>query len=230
MTGQPSKGFTLIELLVVIAVIAILAAMLFPVFGQAREKARQTACLNNQRQLALAMLMYAQDHAEQLPAASWASDIAVPSNGVFNCPDGRGQGTIAQPKYLMNLTVAGSTLGSLTGDPTHLWLTADGAGGVGTVSAQSWRHNGKPIASYLDGHVTFGLHTLFDTYSSGNVEQTVLPTAGGTSSLTIFGSSYAIFPASAPGNLAGKMLATYWRQTGAAANSGDRLQRGRMEL
>ena len=56
------KGFTLIELLVVIAIIAILAAILFPVFARAREKARQTTCANNQRQIAAAIHMYAQDH------------------------------------------------------------------------------------------------------------------------------------------------------------------------
>ena len=61
------KGFTLIELLVVIAIIAILAAILFPVFSKAREKARQTACINNQKQIALAIIMYTQDNDETLP-------------------------------------------------------------------------------------------------------------------------------------------------------------------
>ena len=56
------KGFTLIELLVVIAIIALLAAILFPVFGQAREKARQTKCTSNLKNLCAAMLMYAQDY------------------------------------------------------------------------------------------------------------------------------------------------------------------------
>jgi len=59
------KGFTLIELLVVIAIIAILAAILFPVFARAREKARQTSCLSNLKQLALGGLMYAQDYDER---------------------------------------------------------------------------------------------------------------------------------------------------------------------
>ncbi|MEN6346296.1 MAG: DUF1559 domain-containing protein [Armatimonadia bacterium] len=59
-------GFTLIELLVVIAVIAILAAILFPVFARAREKARQSSCTSNLKQLSLAMLMYAQDYDERM--------------------------------------------------------------------------------------------------------------------------------------------------------------------
>ncbi|MFW5867445.1 MAG: DUF1559 domain-containing protein, partial [Armatimonadota bacterium] len=69
------KGFTLIELLVVIAIIAILAAILFPVFARAREKARQTACLSNVKQIALATQMYAQDHGEMLPqGGTWSPD------------------------------------------------------------------------------------------------------------------------------------------------------------
>jgi len=60
-------AFTLIELLVVIAIIAILAAILFPVFAQARDKARATACLSNSKQLALAWNMYVTDYEETLP-------------------------------------------------------------------------------------------------------------------------------------------------------------------
>jgi prepilin-type N-terminal cleavage/methylation domain-containing protein/prepilin-type processing-associated H-X9-DG protein len=60
-------GFTLIELLVVIAIIAILAAILFPVFAQARAKARQTACLSNMKQIGTALMMYTQDYDEVLP-------------------------------------------------------------------------------------------------------------------------------------------------------------------
>jgi prepilin-type N-terminal cleavage/methylation domain-containing protein/prepilin-type processing-associated H-X9-DG protein len=67
MIRQRARGFTLIELLVVIAIIAILAAILFPVFAQAREKARQTTCLSNLRQVGLALQMYAQDYDEILP-------------------------------------------------------------------------------------------------------------------------------------------------------------------
>jgi prepilin-type N-terminal cleavage/methylation domain-containing protein len=72
------SGFTLIELLVVIAIIAVLAAILFPVFSQAREKARQTACLSNAKQLALGVLMYAQDYDETLPPTQTGNYVLWP--------------------------------------------------------------------------------------------------------------------------------------------------------
>lgn len=65
------KGFTLIELLVVIAIIAILAAILFPVFAKAREAARKTSCLNNLKQIGTSIMMYAQDYDENLPSTSF---------------------------------------------------------------------------------------------------------------------------------------------------------------
>lgn len=87
MSGR--KGFTLIELLVVIAIIAILAAILFPVFAKAREKARQTTCANNLKQMGMAALQYAQDYEEMLPYAFVTSTqqpdplIASPWNGTL---------------------------------------------------------------------------------------------------------------------------------------------------
>lgn len=67
---RQKKGFTLIELLVVIAIIAILAAILFPVFAKAREKARQTSCLSNEKQIALSILMYTGDYDDTFPPAT----------------------------------------------------------------------------------------------------------------------------------------------------------------
>ncbi len=90
-------GFTLIELLVFIAIIAILAAIVFPVFSSAREKARQTTCLSNTRQLVLAVEMYVQDHQAypmhssprtQTPRTRWCDYVFpyVKNEPIFTCP------------------------------------------------------------------------------------------------------------------------------------------------
>src|SRR6187401_2471405 len=75
------RGFTLIELLVVIAIIAILAAILFPVFAQARAKARQSACLSNMKQLGTGLTMYAQDWDETLPLNDYNGNGLAPLPG-----------------------------------------------------------------------------------------------------------------------------------------------------
>src|SRR3569833_2553172 len=76
-----STAFTLIELLVVIAIIAILAAILFPVFAQAREKARQITCTSNMKQIGLAMMQYVQDYDETYPLSLFNYPAPPPDPG-----------------------------------------------------------------------------------------------------------------------------------------------------
>jgi prepilin-type N-terminal cleavage/methylation domain-containing protein/prepilin-type processing-associated H-X9-DG protein len=95
-TRAPQHAFTLIELLVVIAIIAILAAILFPVFAQARDKARQTACLSNSRQIGMGFMQYASDYDECLPLstdsgrdASWTNTMQpyIKNRQIYRCPN-----------------------------------------------------------------------------------------------------------------------------------------------
>ncbi|GIV07618.1 MAG: hypothetical protein KatS3mg017_0820 [Fimbriimonadales bacterium] len=107
------RGFTLIELLVVIAIIAILAAILFPVFAQAREKARQTQCMNNLKQMATGTLSYIQDYDEKFPMAVYAP--ALNRNGqqcAFTLFD-------AVDPYIKNLDIT-----KCPSEPNALYLNA----------------------------------------------------------------------------------------------------------
>ncbi|HEY3329431.1 MAG TPA: DUF1559 domain-containing protein [Capsulimonadaceae bacterium] len=117
-----SKGFTLIELLVVIAIIAILAAILFPVFATAREKARQTTCLSNEKQIGLGVMQYAQDYDELYPTGAvyavnggqgrgWAGQVYpyVKSTGAFYCLNDRFQKPGYYVSYALNNNFTNTT-------------------------------------------------------------------------------------------------------------------------
>lgn len=106
------SAFTLIELLVVIAIIAILAAILFPVFARARENARRSSCLSNTKQLGLSVLQYAQDYDEKLPPSlalpslqAWFHMVQpyLKSNQLLYCPSDTGANT-NNPPTLNNIS------------------------------------------------------------------------------------------------------------------------------
>ncbi len=107
-----NKGFTLIELLVVIAIIAILAAILFPVFARARENARRSSCQSNLKQIGLGVMQYTQDYDEKLPARvnfgsqqqNWREVIQpyIKSTQLFACPSNTGNTLTTYPKYDVN--------------------------------------------------------------------------------------------------------------------------------
>ncbi len=94
--GRARKGFTLIELLVVIAIIAILAAILFPVFQKVRENARRTACLSNEKQLGLALIQYTQDADEKFPFGLFGDPNTIGPQGVGYGQSGEGMGWAGQ--------------------------------------------------------------------------------------------------------------------------------------
>ena len=165
-------GFTLIELLVVIAIIAVLAAILFPVFARAREKARQSTCTSNQRQLAAAITMYVQDHDETLPlTASIWSNINVDS-GILICPT---KGKTVPNGYVYNTFVAGKTLGNVGVQPLETFLTLDGQRTTVSVDGtnasiyygpgdQDKRHSNGLIMSFVDGHVEYTTQPVSGNY------------------------------------------------------------------
>ena len=179
MHSEPGRnGFTLIELLVVIAIIAILAALLFPVFAQARENARRTQCLSNSRQIGMALSMYIQDYDKTTPTV-WQDNIAnvltdawnlvqpyTRNADVFYCPDrqdigcGASEGLVEDPNLrcsgygynwgpLQSFNV-GATEGGLLNMMT---ISPDGSQSIAT---------GKPLAAILAAADTFAFGDTYD--------------------------------------------------------------------
>ncbi len=154
LTGRRRRthaGFTLIELLVVIAIIAILAAILFPVFARARAKAQQAKCLSNLKQLGMALHMYAQDYDGVLPL--WAPSQLNWTYGWYHGPFYR---SLIQRLYTsVSPYVKNSQIWFCNGDPAQ----------AQAISAGGWGKQSDAEA----GRVSYALCTQWDTYG-GNLD------------------------------------------------------------
>ena len=183
-TGRPSpSGFTLIELLVVIAIIAILAAILFPVFAQAREKARQASCLSNEKQIGNALMMYTQDFDETLPMGAWASGANqsrwyrdlypyIKNLNVYVCPN-----ITDNP-----MSIAGYYVPTLYNFPrfdgdTGLYPTSPGGYGMNANLFGSNGYTSKTLAEIKDAAGTFFVcdASRVTTAVIGNYDPTTWP-------------------------------------------------------
>ena len=190
------RGFTLIELLVVIAIIAILAAILFPVFARARAKARQAACSSNVKQLMLAVHMYAADYDGGFPTRQgppWVWPMGqlvsyVKNDELFTCPEKRGtwngfKGARYLPAWNLWGTGYIGNEASFTKPAesvylneaydcvyAHHWMVmspfARNCDDTLPGNASDLPHNGGSIFGYADGHVKWLAHDAFSSYQN----------------------------------------------------------------
>jgi len=200
------KGFTLIELLVVIAIIAILAAILFPVFAQAREKARQTSCLSNEKQVGLGFMQYVQDYDEQYPSGlynpnfayiytkglGWAGSLYpyMKSAQILKCPDDSTTGSMdtygnsyypVSYIYNFNIPLNGASDAAFTA-PANTILQCEGSGVQANVIAAT-EPSTYAIPQY--SATSDGLSTLVSIYSTLTTWTAGAATAGpGTDGLS----------------------------------------------
>ena len=171
-SSSRKAAFTLIELLVVIAIIAILAAILFPVFAQAREKARAITCVSNEQQIGMAILQYVQDYDESFPIGcsgdwyvSWPNEVApyIKSIPAFFCPDDNYAGKTGwwgtDISYASNGWSNDNT-GSGAGDNHYEWGAFLGVMGFSTVGTKLAGWGGVPWTCMSDGLIHYPASTV----------------------------------------------------------------------
>jgi prepilin-type N-terminal cleavage/methylation domain-containing protein/prepilin-type processing-associated H-X9-DG protein len=168
-TALRRQGFTLIELLVVIAIIAILAAILFPVFARAREKARQTSCLNNMKQLGIGLTQYLQDWDESFP---WNRFGKTPGQIL---PDTGATGLEGSPynwKRALQTYVKGAGV-YLCPSNDFAWVKSDSNGCDGDESNCVGPWKNQPQYQLPDGYAINGamFHEQYGTRSAGDIKE-----------------------------------------------------------
>jgi prepilin-type processing-associated H-X9-DG protein len=151
------RGFTVTDLVIILGIIAIIAILMYPMFFRTgRGDSRQTPCLSNQKQIALAFCMYVQENDETMPVVDDNVFTTIGLHGkVLECRNDKGK---LQGGYVVNAVLSRLGIGDVE-SPTAVWLTADGKANVVpigfTAADMAARHAGGIIASYFDGHAAY---------------------------------------------------------------------------
>ena len=187
MSDRRRAGFTLIELLVVIAIIAILAAILFPVFAKAREKARQTSCLSNCKQLGLGLYQYTQDYDEHYPympynggagpGLGYMINSYIANQQIWKCPDDSINTGAVNATFTSGVSYAYNEwwIGSSFGGTTPETLAAVQAPATGCALWGAW----TPVSWIADNTGTFNRAEGYPVANGGNATTAAAHNNGG---------------------------------------------------